>query len=210
MAFENSGRVERISVAVGDVVYQGQPLFLSISGTLAADLARARADVAIKSIGVQNSEIDVDNALRTLLSDGLTAVPSSENYSLPAPVITGAYKWQRTGTYKIIVKRVSSGSRDFEIRVFDLEQVPAVDRFSRHQLHPLAHRGSYISFPGEIELYNDTIWYVSVPNVKSSSYVANYNAYQQALTDRERTRSGGTSKCRASSGTGRSRKNSTE
>lgn len=191
MAFENSGRVDRISVAVGDTVYQGQPLVSLNVGTLAADLARARADVAIKSIGVQNSEVDVDNALRTLLSDGLAAVPSSENYSLPAPIVTGAYKSTEQGTYKVIVKRVSSGSRDFEIRVFDLEQVPAVEILETSAT-ALGTRGLYISFPADIELYNDTIWYVSVPNVKSSSYVTNYNAYQQALTDRERSLSGGT------------------
>jgi HlyD family secretion protein len=43
-----------------------------------------------------------------------------------------------------------------------------------------------VSFPEVPTSYHDTIWYVEIPNTKSPSYAAAYNAYQDALRERSR------------------------
>ena len=34
--------------------------------------------------------------------------------------------------------------------------------------------------------YDETIWYVTIPNTKSASYLSNYNSYQEALRARDK------------------------
>lgn len=196
MAFENTGRVSIIHVAVGDKVKEGQPLVSLSLGTLAADLASREAEVSRKRIELANRGVNleevvdqqntlVESALRTLLSDDLSAVPSSSSYDVTAPVITGAYNSEEEGTYKISVERKYVGSNDFQLRTFDLERGEPVV-IKEGQPTPIGERGLYISFPDDRSAYDSTTWYVTVPNIKSASYLANYNAYQEALRARDK------------------------
>ncbi len=44
----------------------------------------------------------------------------------------------------------------------------------------------YISFPkNSLSDYRETIWYLDIPNKSSSSYLANYNAYNEAKDERD-------------------------
>lgn len=196
MAFENTGRVSKIYVQVGDEVGEGAPLVSLSLGTLAADLASAEAEVARRRAeaanrGVNLEEVEdqqstlVESALRTLLSDDLSAVPSSARYDMEVPIITGAYNSTEEGTYKISVERKYAGSNDFTLRVFDLERAGPID-ITEGEAAPIGERGLFISFPDDVSEYESTTWYVTVPNVTSASYLQNYNAYQEAKKARDK------------------------
>lgn len=197
MAFEETGRVAAIYVEVGEQVEAGTALIALESGTLAADLASAEARVAVKRVELDNLGVNLEkvrkeedtkvaSAARTLLSEGLEAVPASNSYdTLTPPVVSGVYNANETGTYKVVVEREAVGSADVEIRVFDLERLDGIPVPDDEPV-ALGTRGLYLSFPDGASLYRDTIWYVNVPNVKSSSYLSNYNAYQEALRARDK------------------------
>lgn len=194
MAFEDSGRVEAIYVSVGDVVQTGDPLVALSLGTLSAELRSAEAEVAVKRLEAANSTVNlqeveatqdtlVDSALRTLLSSALVAVPASSAEDATPPIISGLYAGIEEGRYKFSITQENIGSEDYELRTFELERTGPVDVFDDEPT-PLGTRGLFVSFPDELSAYDGTGWYVSIPNVKSSSYLANYNAYQEALQTR--------------------------
>jgi len=196
LAFEDTGRVTAVLVDEGDTVRLGQPLAYLDSGALSADLRSAEAEVAVKRVELENRGVNLNevkkeqntfiaSARRTLYSEGLVAVPASFSYEQTPPIISGAYQSDLQGTYKIIVKSRSTSSNDMELRVFDLERVDAVI-IPDNEPVKLGTHGLYLSFPDTPEAYGDTTWYVSVPNVKSSSYLSNFNAYQEALRARDK------------------------
>lgn len=196
LAFEETGRVSSIVVAVGDAVKEGEPLVYLDAGTLEADLRAAQAQVAVKRVELDNRGVNLEkvkdeqdtlvtSAKRALFSEGLEAVAFSKGYAVRAPVVSGIYKSEEAGTYKFSIEQKYPGSPDMEIRVFDLEQVKGVP-VPDSEAAPLGTRGLYVSFPDGPEVYRNTTWYVTIPNVRSSSYVKNYNAYQEALRTREK------------------------
>lgn len=195
LAFEETGRVTAVLVDEGEKVEAGQPLVYLDSGTLSADLASAEAEVAVKRVELENRGVNlekvkreqdtlVSSAARTLLSEGLAAVPYSSTYDETPPVISGVYKSDETGTYKVTVTRKYAGSDDVEVRVFDLERAGPF-AVPENEPAPLGTRGLYLSFPDGPAAYEGTTWYVSVPNVKSTVYLSNYNAYQEAVRARD-------------------------
>ncbi len=46
--------------------------------------------------------------------------------------------------------------------------------------------GLYISFPDNLTAYNETVWYVTIPNKKSTEYLSNYNAWKEAVESRDK------------------------
>ena len=196
LAFEETGRVTSVLVKEGDRVAVGQALVYLDSGTLIADLRAAEAEVAVKRVELDNRGVNLEevrkeqdtlvaSARRTLFSEGLAAVPASDTYDMTAPVVSGAYKSEEEGTYKVVVKHRAVASNDMELRVYDLERLDAT-AVPDSEPAPLGTYGLFLSFPDTPEVYDGTTWYVSVPNVKSSSYLSNYNAYQEALRARDK------------------------
>ena len=196
MTFEVTGRVNAIHVEVGQKVVAGAPLVSLSSGTLAAQLASAQADVTRQRIERENSGVNLDevrdqqetkveSAYRTLLSDDLEATAQYNSYGVTAPVITGLYNGAQEGTYKLRVEQADDNTGDFELYVFDLE-TPGGVKASKTGPTKLGTKGLFVSFPNGIAAYKGTTWYVSVPNEKSASYFTNYNAYQEALRERDR------------------------
>ncbi len=189
LAFSESGRVEQLSVRVGDKVARGQVLATLSLGTLRADLALKQAEARNTEVNLERvrDEQDtlVESAYRKLLSSGLVAVPSSASITATPPTITGLYTGTE-GTYKIILspdEQLSIGS--IELRTFDLEKSGPTDVLDTEPT-PLGTKGLYISFADDFNAYEDTIWYVTLPNTSSSVYQTNYNAYQEAVRARER------------------------
>ncbi len=196
LSFEQSGKIVAAPGKVGDRVAPGTLLVALDTGTLQADLQAARADLSSREAESANTSVNVEevknqqaalveNAYRTLLSDDLIAVPQSASYAVTPPVITGLYDGKE-GSYKIRILAKLAGSNDYELRTFDLESTGPVEILDSEPT-ALGTRGLFISFPDDLSLYRETIWYVTIPNPKSSSYLANYNAYQQAkrTADRE-------------------------
>lgn len=196
MSFEQTGRVDRMYVSVGDTVQVGDPLISISSGTLYAQLQAAQAQATLKRVEKENSvvnleevrrqqETNVATAYRTLLSDDLEVTPFSSGYTVTPPVVTGAYLGSNEGTYKFSVQRPHSGATNVELRVFDLENYGPIP-VSKTGPTALGTRGLYVSFPENSTLYDETIWYVNLPNTKSVSYVTNLNAYQEARKTRDK------------------------
>lgn len=196
LSFADSGRIEQIAVKVGDKVVRGQELASLSMGTLLADLRSAQADLALKRAEANNTEVSLDrlrkqqdalvaSAYRTLLSEGLVAVPSSNTVTAVAPVLTGLYEGPE-GAYKISVDRTKQISlNNAVLSTFDLERTGPIDVLDTEPT-PLGTRGLFIDFPDDLEDYFNTTWYVTIPNTKSSQYQINYNAYQEALRTREK------------------------
>lgn len=196
MSFEDTGRISRIYVDVGDTVERGDPLVSLELGTLAADLRSAEAAVAIKRIEIENLEATVEkvrsqqdtlvaSAYRTLLTDDLTAVPGSGAQGLTPPVITGVYKGTTEGSYRLRILQPQIGRFTYELRTFGIETTGPV-AVLEDEPTPLGTKGLYVSFPDGDDAYGDSSWEVFIPNTKSASYAANYNAYQEALRERDR------------------------
>lgn len=195
MAFEQTGRVDRIYVSVGDMVRAGDPLVSISAGTLAAQLQAAQAQVTLKRVERDNSSVNLDevrrqqdtevaSAFRTLLSEDLEATPFSSTYTVSPPVVTGAYKGNVEGYYKVSVSRRISGTT-LEMRVHGIEDFGPIE-ISKTGPTAVGTQGLFMSFPDTLASYDGTIWYVYLPNTKSTSYVANYNAYQEALRARDK------------------------
>lgn len=180
LAFSETGRVSSIGVEVGDRVVRGQALAYLSTDALAADLRAARVD--LQEIQNENAAL-VESAYRSLLSEGLAAVPSSSSYTAQAPSITGLYRGAE-GTYRIRIEKKENSS-DYEMRTFNLEAIgPTI--ILDDDPTPLGTHGLFVSFPDDLSLYDDTIWYITIPNKKSTSYLGNFNAYQEALRARDK------------------------
>lgn len=193
IGFEASGTVRDVSVSVNDIVYRGQRLASLSLGTLAAELQSAQAQVAIRRAQMSNTGLSLDavrekqdtlvaNAYSELLSNDLIAEPQSASYTVSAPVIGGRYIGSE-GTYKINVRVSPNGEAD--LMVFGLDSFGPI-RVNKTTATPLGTTGLHIRFPDVIASYHNTIWYVTIPNTKSASYTTYYNAYQNALSERER------------------------
>jgi multidrug resistance efflux pump len=194
MAFEHTGRVDAIYVEVGDIVSSGDPLVSLSLGTLSAELRSAEADVAVKRLEALNSSVNLEevtatqdtlvaNALRTLLSSGLSAVSASSGEEAAPPLISGLYGGTEEGRYKFSISRKQINSGDYELRTFELERTEPIEILNDEPT-ALGTRGLFVSFPDALSEYDGTGWYISIPNVKSSLYLTNYNAYQEALQTR--------------------------
>lgn len=195
LSFSETGRVARLNVDVGDRAVQGQVLASLPTGTLASELLAAESTLAQTRAESANSQTNlekiteeqdtlVENAYQKLLSENLTAVPASASITASAPTITGRYSGPE-GRYKVVVRSSPQIGDNKQILVFDLETVGAVD-IEEDEPSPLGTRGLFISFPDEISEYANTVWYITLPNTRSSTYLANYNAYQEALRTRDK------------------------
>ncbi len=180
LGFEVSGTVQSVSVTENNAVLRGTPLVSLSLGTLSAELQSAQADAAIKRAEVANTQIALDNAWSELLSDDLVAKPQGSTYTQTAPRITGRYDGPE-GTYKFRVRRQTQPGK-FDLLVFDLETVGPVE-IEKTGPTPFGTRGLYVSFPDELATYNDTTWYVTLPNTEGTSYAANYSVYDSARAE---------------------------
>lgn len=180
LSFSQGGRVLSLPADVGNKVAKGQTL-----GSLAADVLYTSLNTAkldLTRVTAENNTL-VASARRKLLSTGLTAVPYDTDYTQTPPVITGLYDGLE-GTYRLSIDVYSINDNDYAIWTFDLERTgPTI--IDDYEPTKLGTRGLYISFPDSPRMYDDTVWYVTIPNVKNSSYLANLNAYEEALTARD-------------------------
>ena len=175
LGFASSGRIGGIGAKSGDSVKAGQLLAQLEIGDLLADLK-------IKEINSQKGNTEVESAYRKLLTDGLELIPDSASYTMDVPEITGIYDGAE-GTYKVRIIQKNISLSDVTILTFGLERSERI--IDEEEPTPLGNRGLYVSFPDDPELYRDTTWYLEIPNKASSSYLANYNAYNEAKAEFE-------------------------
>jgi RND family efflux transporter MFP subunit len=194
LGFASSGRVDRVFVKNNQSVTQGQVLAQLEIGDLLADLKIKQANSRTSDVDLEGAKAElekvtkgentkVESAYRTLLSDGLEVTPSSTSYDVATPTISGIYDGGE-GQYKISIKSDDVNSSNLELRTFDLEK--SVVEVNEESATPLGTRGLYIDFSeDDISVYDDTVWYLNIPNKSSSVYLANYNAYNEAKNARD-------------------------
>lgn len=193
LGFADSGRVQSVLVSEGDRVRRGALLASLELGDLYAELSEAEASVVIAESQASGSSANLEkitneqntlvaNAKKTLLSDDLEAVSNDTSTDRTAPVISGDYTGEE-GEY--IIRIYASGARSgYSFEVSGIEK-NLIDNLTTEQAVPLGTKGLYIRFP-DASGYGNTEWTVAIPNKRSSSYTANYNAYLAALSTRER------------------------
>lgn len=193
LGFESSGRVSSVLVKVGDEVTTGQVLARLDAGALSADLRDAEASLAIAQTNLENDtttladiqaqqDVLVSTAYRTLLSSGIEAVPTSTTTTLTPPIITGTYRGNREGQYRVEIERGAT-SNDYVVEIFGLEKWKG--ELEENQATPLGSDGLFIYIPGKISDYFSSKWIIDIPNTRSTSYLVNKNAYEQALENRD-------------------------
>ena len=195
LGFEQGGRVAALPAREGQRVAKGQLLAALDSSSLYAEIKNARAALQIRRAEAGNTSVSLDrveasqrtlveNAYRTLLSEGLALVPKDDDETLAAPEISGRYEGAE-GAYKIRVYRSPDG--DTVLKVFGLEsglpeeEIPAAGRAV-----PLGSQGLYVTFSGNLESYRNSDWTLEIPNRSSAEYSANLSAYESAVRERDR------------------------
>ncbi len=214
MAFPVSGRVTDIFVDEGDEVKAGDVLATQAAESLVAKRAEAVAALAAAKAALQeaasgassetretnvsklsNAETElervteeqnklVENALRALLATGPEAISDDPKNESPAPIISGTYSCDKTGTYRINILSSSDGSGSRDYRLLGLE----TGNYTAYENVPtaLGECGLKIELEtGSALGYDGRDWLVEIPNTRSSSYTTNNNAYELALKTRD-------------------------
>ncbi|MEK7569798.1 MAG: efflux RND transporter periplasmic adaptor subunit [Patescibacteria group bacterium] len=203
LGFANSGRIGKIFIKNNQNVRSGEILAQLDIGNLSADLQIKQANLKQSDVDltaakdelekvIKNEDTKIESAYLKLVSSDLEFTPDSSGYTAEVPVVSGSYDGH-SGTYKAIIRRERVGSGDFSfIWTFGLEETKTV--VNEEGKTPLGTKGLLILFPDDLDLYNDTIWYLDIPNKGGASYPENLNAYNQALVARNLAVSGADSK----------------
>jgi multidrug resistance efflux pump len=205
LAFPKSGRISNVYVKAGDTVTRGQTLAqLSSEDALGGvNQARAALDIAKANYekilnGATGTDIDilkvavskatnnlentkaiqstlVSNAYNNLLNSSIEAIPKNGTSDYVAPVISGNYSLSKEGVINL-TSYYSVGGTSFTTT--GLTNGSGVSNTIIAQ--PIGDSGLYIKFPNSTSI-NVTDWVINIPNKKAANYLANYNAYQNAL-----------------------------
>lgn len=191
LGFADQGRVAAVNTKEGEKVHAGQVLAILDTSDLQASLKNAQAALVIAKANGNNSSTNLDtvtaqqntlvqNAYNTLLSDHLQAQPTSLAFSAPAPTISGTYTGPE-GAYRVHVYASGTNS-GASFSVSGLE-TGFNQEASVNSAVPLGSHGLYIQFQSGAS-YAGTDWIVNIPNTQASTYTADKNAYNAAVTTR--------------------------
>ncbi len=193
LSFAKAGRVGQVLVKEGDSVRAGTVMAKlyapDAEGAVnqakgALDLAQAQYASLKSQYGTTKSQQDliVRNAYRTLLSGGLEGIPSRQDPNVP--IISGTYTCDKEGVYNL--KAYASGDSDsgYTINFSGLETGIVPVKYDN--AIPLGNCGLQIKFARTDTFSMQTSWKVSIPNTQSSVYLTNKNAYDLAVTNREK------------------------
>ncbi len=198
LSFNSSGVVKTIKVKVGDKVKAGQVLatldqasaqaaLTSARGALAAANANyqkildgaSNEDVALSQIALDQTKLTqetlVKNAYQNLLNSAPGAIPEDGTSGYVAPTISGTYSLGKEGMIKMSLYS-SSGGTSFMLSGL-VQGTGLVDSITPQ---PIGNSGLYIKFPANA--YAVTNWDIEIPNKQAANYLANYNAYQLAIS----------------------------
>ena len=211
LAFPTSGTVREVLVEVGDEVAVGDTLVRIDARTLYADrqdalaaLAQAVATrdelisgptdsarlVTTETLASKQTTLEttreseaqkVTNAYRTLLSADLTAYSKDANEDAEPPTVSGTYTCNQEGIYKLEMYS-SSAESGYSYKLSGIENGTYV--VSTEQPVPMGSCGLRIQFDSGSN-YGRSVWYIDIPNTKSSLYVTNRNAHALAITQSE-------------------------
>ena len=198
LAFPVGGRVQSVSVKVGDTVYAGQELASIDSGSAYGAVQQAEGayeaaqanyqrlvngaaapDVAIAQTAydttVSQQKIAVQSAYQKLLSTDLTAAPSNPGVSTAVPTISGTYT---AGTQGVITVTSHPTSSNGYFTTSGL--VTTMGKIDSQIPQAIGDTGLFILFPGTTGSQTST-WTISIPNTSGANYTADSTAYSTAL-----------------------------
>ena len=197
LSFPTSGVVATLPVSVGDKVWQGQVLATLSNRSQYAALADAKANyqkvidgnsneqVAVAQTALDSAKASLDNIQKTqdtLLANAHLALMNvdltptlTQGTSGTAPTVTGTYTGNDSGTY--VVTPYPTGNGGY-MSWSGIENGNAT--ISTSVPVALGTHGLFIQFPVNFNSVSGNVWTITLPNTKSSNYVAVYNAYQSA------------------------------
>lgn len=194
LSFVKGGRVADINVAVGQIVHKGDILAKLNAPDAEGVVAQTKgslelAEAQYASLNSQyattkkQQDLIVENAYQTLLSSGLEGVPSSQNVN--SPIISGTYSCGKEGSYNINTYASSDSDTGYSFNFTGLEKGTASVKYKNSV--SLGDCGLQIKW-NNITNFDDSIdWTIDIPNKRSATYLANKNAYELALANREKT-----------------------
>lgn len=197
--FKNSGKLVSINTGTGKKVIAGQILAKQDTAELDAQVSEMKAGIELQQAkldqllgGASDEEVSlsqitldqtkntqeilVKNAYENMLNSTIEAVPEDGDSDYTAPIISGTYNLGKEGTIKIS-SYYSTGGTSFNVT--GLTNGTGLSNMITAQ--PIGDSGLYIKFPNNTNI-NVTDWVINIPNKKASNYLANYNAYQSALS----------------------------
>ena len=197
--FKNSGKLVSINTGTGKKVLAGQILAKQDTAELDAQVSEMKAGIELQEAklnqllgGASDEEVSlsqitldqtkntqeilVKNAYENMLNSTIEAVPEDGDSDYTAPIISGTYNLGKEGTIKIS-SYYSTGGTSFNVT--GLTNGTSLSNMITAQ--PIGNSGLYIKFPNNTDI-NVTDWIINIPNKKASNYLANYNAYQSALS----------------------------
>lgn len=199
LSFNSSGIVKSLKVKVGDVVKRGDVLASIDQGSVLASLTQARGslaaaqarykktiegssseEVALAQVILDQAKITeetlVKNAYSKLLNSTPEALPENGTSDYTAPTISGTYSLNKEGVINLETYYTGQDSSAFRLSGL----VTGSGTVATNIPQPLGNSGLYIKFPTTSNP-NVSKWVISIPNKKASDYLANYNAYQEAM-----------------------------
>ena len=203
LSFSLSDTVSALPAKVGSKVYKGQMLVMLDNRDEYAALVSAKAgyqkvldgasneEVAVAEAALKSAESSLENvrntqatlvanARRAYLNTDLTPAAPVLGSSGTAPTVTGTYVGEAEGDYVITPRGTSTGG------YFTYTGVESgTGSISTTAPSALGTKGLFIQFPTSFSVSSDVVWTVSLPNIKSSEYLVDYNGYQSALRTRD-------------------------
>jgi RND family efflux transporter MFP subunit len=197
--FKNSGKLVSINTGTGKKVLAGQILAKQDTAELDAQVSEMKAGIELQQAkldqllgGASDEEVSlsqitleqtkntqetlINNAYQNLLNSTPEAIPEEEEDNYIAPTISGTYNIGKEG--KIIIETYnSSGGTSYTLSGL----TTGTGLANTITPQPLGNSGLYIKFPSDPSTLS-TNWVIEIPNKKASNYLANYNAYQSALS----------------------------
>ena len=207
LAFPASGVVTEVFAYEGMEVREGDVLATLASAQLVAQRSEAIAslqaaqarynklvagadssDKTIAELQAQNAELElartiseerqkVENARTALLSDDLQAYATDPDENATAPTVSGTYTCQNEGTYTLETYS-SNAFTGYSYQFSGLEE--GIATVSTDQQAPIGSCGVFLHWSDDAS-YHGSVWQIEIPNTRSSSYIANENAYKLAL-----------------------------
>ncbi len=198
LAFPVGGRVQSVSVKVGDTVYAGQQLAALDSGSAYGAVQQAEGayeaaqanyqrlvngaaapDVAIAQTAydttVSQQKTAVQSAFQKLLSTDLVAAPATTGTTTAVPVISGTYVLSQQGS--ITVTSHPTGTNGYFTTSGLVNELGKIDSQTPQ---PIGSTGLFILFPASIASQAGT-WTITIPNTSGANYTADSLAYTAAL-----------------------------
>ena len=198
LSFSTSGTIETLPVAVGDKVVKGQIIATLDNASEYAALKSAQAnyqkvvdgssseEVAVAQASLESAQSSLDStkkvqdnlvasAYRAMLNVDLAPESDSGTVTV-SPILSGTYTGADEGTYTITTYATGSGG------YFSYQGLESgTGQFNSGVVSAMGTHGLFLQFPANYQFNTNSVWKVTIPNMKSPNYLTRYNAYQDAL-----------------------------